>query len=145
MFKILKIQIENEVQKLDKIFKIEGMTCAACAKTVERVTKKLNGVNEANVNIATEKLNINFDENKVSPKEIQAAVEKAGYKAISDAISKTMKIEGMTCASCAKNVERATKKLDGVTESNVNFATEKLTISYESSKVKISDIKKAIS
>nr|WP_106024726.1 heavy metal translocating P-type ATPase [Clostridium thermopalmarium] len=50
----------------------------------------------------------------------------------------------MTCASCAKNVERATRKLDGVTESSVNFATEKLTISYESSKVKVSDIKKAI-
>ncbi|PRR69769.1 heavy metal translocating P-type ATPase [Clostridium thermopalmarium] len=59
-------------------------------------------------------------------------------------MEKSLKIEGMTCASCAKNVERATRKLDGVTESSVNFATEKLTISYESSKVKVSDIKKAI-
>lgn len=46
-------------------FNIEGMTCAACAKAVERVSKKLEGVQEANVNIATEKLSIIFDEKKM--------------------------------------------------------------------------------
>lgn len=127
-----------------KSLKIEGMTCASCAKAVERATKKLQGVNESNVNIATEKLSINFDETKISVEDIIAAVEKAGYKAITDAVNKTMKIEGMTCASCAKAVERATRKLDGVTEANVNIATEKLSINYEPSKVKVIDIKKAI-
>lgn len=127
-----------------KSLKIEGMTCASCAKAVERATKKLQGVTESNVNFATEKLNINFDETKVSVADIQAAVEKAGYKAIAESASKTMKIEGMTCASCAKAVERAARKLDGVTEANVNYATEKLIISYEPSKVKVIDIKKAV-
>ncbi|MCB2314080.1 heavy metal translocating P-type ATPase [Clostridium tagluense] len=127
-----------------KSLKIEGMTCASCAKAVERATKKLQGVNETNVNIATEKLSINFDEAVVSVEDIQTAVEKAGYKAIGDDVNKTMKIEGMTCASCAKAVERATRKLDGVTEANVNYATEKLSINYEHSKVKVIDIKKAI-
>ncbi|NKF08338.1 copper-translocating P-type ATPase [Clostridium gasigenes] len=129
---------------LTKSLKIEGMTCASCAKAVERATKKLQGVNESNVNIATEKLSINFDETKVSVEDIQIAVEKAGYKAINDASNKTMKIEGMTCASCAKAVERATRKIDGVTEANVNYETEKLIINYEPSKVKVIDIKKAI-
>jgi P-type Cu+ transporter len=129
---------------LEKSLKIEGMTCAACAKAVERASKKLQGVTDANVNFATEKLKINFDETKVSIPDIQSAIEKAGYKALIESSTKTLKIEGMTCASCAKNVERVTRKLDGVTESNVNFATEKLTISYEASKVKVSDIKKAV-
>lgn len=40
------------------------MTCADCAKAVERATKKVEGVSEANVNIAKEKLNVNFDEGK---------------------------------------------------------------------------------
>lgn len=128
----------------NKSLKIEGMTCASCAKAVERATKKLNGVAESSVNLATEKLSINFDEGKVSVADIQTAVEKAGYKAISDDVHRTMKIEGMTCASCAKAVERATSKLDGVSESSVNLATEKLTISYEPSKVKVIDIKKAV-
>lgn len=59
-------------------------------------------------------------------------------------VSKILKIEGMTCAACAKAVERVTKKLDGVIDSNVNFATEKLTVRFESSKVNLVDIKKAI-
>ncbi|ROR30459.1 Cu+-exporting ATPase [Mobilisporobacter senegalensis] len=127
-----------------KSFKIEGMTCAACAKTVERVTKKLSGVSESNVNLATEKLKIDFDEAIISTVDIQAAIEKAGYKALTDAANRTMKIEGMTCASCAKAVERATRKINGVVESSVNLATEKLNISYDPALVKISDIKHAI-
>lgn len=127
-----------------KSLKIEGMTCASCAKAVERATKKLEGVTEASVNLATEKLSISFDEGKVSVGDIQTAVERAGYKAISDSVNKTMKIEGMTCASCAKAVERATNKLDGVIEASVNLATEKLTISYDPNKLKVSDIRKAV-
>src|SRR5690606_38607693 len=109
----------------NKTLKIEGMTCAACSNAVERVTKKLEGVTESNVNLATEKLNITFDESKVSIEDIKAAVEKAGYKAISEGVTKTLKVEGMTCASCSNAVERVTRKLDGVTEANVNLATEK--------------------
>ncbi len=127
-----------------KLLKIEGMTCTACAKAVERVSKKLPGVEEANVNFATEKLNITYDETKVNLLQIQNAVEKAGYKALVETSNKTLKIEGMTCAACAKTVERVTKKLDGVVEANVNFATEKLSIRFEPSKVRTSDIKKAI-
>ncbi|WP_291565630.1 MULTISPECIES: heavy metal translocating P-type ATPase [unclassified Clostridium] len=127
-----------------KMLKIEGMTCAACSKAVERVTKKLNGVQESNVNLATEKLNITFDENKVSIEDIKQAIEKAGYKAKNDSIIKTLKIQGMTCASCSKAVERACKKLNGVIAANVNLATEKLTVEFESDKIRLSEIKKAI-
>lgn len=42
-----------------------------------------------------------------------------------------IKISGMTCASCAKAVERAVKKLDSSVEASVNMATEKLSISYD--------------
>ena len=93
-----------------KILKVEGMTCAACSKAVERVTKKLNGVNESNVNLATEKLNIDFDESKVSLEVIKEAIDKAGYKAISETVTKSIKIGGMTCTACAKAVERITRK-----------------------------------
>lgn len=129
---------------INKSFKIEGMTCAACARAVERVTKKLEGVSSASVNLATEKLNIQYDESKLTIDDIQSAVDKAGYKAITETVQKTLKVEGMTCASCAKAVERVTGKLEGVIESNVNLATEKLTIYYEPSEVRLIDIKKAV-
>lgn len=128
----------------NKSLKIEGMTCAACAKNIERVTKKLQGIIEANVNFATEKLNVNYDESKVSLIDIQVAIEKAGYKALIEASNKTLKIQGMTCAACAKTIEKVTRKLDGVISSDVNVATEKLSIAYEPSKIRVSDIKKAV-
>ena len=69
---------------IDKTIQIQGMTCAACAKAVERVISKLNGVTEANVNLATEKLSIIYDSNKLRVSEIKNAIEKAGYKVIED-------------------------------------------------------------
>lgn len=60
-------------------------------------------------------------------------------------MQQSLKIVGMTCAACAQRVEKATGKLTGVTQSSVNFATEKLTISYDDSVLKISDIQAAVS
>ncbi|WP_077303218.1 heavy metal translocating P-type ATPase [Virgibacillus pantothenticus] len=128
-----------------KTLNIEGMTCASCVQTVEKATKKLPGVQEANVNLATEKLNISFDENVVSVPDIQAAVDKAGYKALTDTEQKTFAVTGMTCASCVQTIEKAIRKLDGVLEANVNLATEKMTVTYDPAVVSVSDIRKAVS
>ncbi|HAE62118.1 MAG TPA: heavy metal translocating P-type ATPase, partial [Eubacteriaceae bacterium] len=106
-------------------------------------------VQSANVNFATEKLSVEYDENKSDLDKIKEAVEKAGYGVQEDAkdnIREVMiPISGMTCASCANAVERAVKKLPGVNEASVNFATEKAMVSYDSSKTRISEIKDAIS
>ena len=63
------------------IFNISGMTCAACSRAVERVTGKLEGVSQASVNLATEKLTVIYDENVTSTQQIINAVTKAGYGA----------------------------------------------------------------
>ncbi len=62
---------------MKKSFKISGMTCAACASRVERFVKKLDGVTDASVNFAAETLTVEYE--KATPKEIEAAVVKAGY------------------------------------------------------------------
>jgi len=128
-----------------KTFAIEGMTCASCVQTVEKATKKLPGVQESSVNLATEKLNISFDDNIVSVSDIQAAVDKSGYKALTDTEQKTFAVTGMTCASCVQTIEKATSKLDGVIESNVNLATEKMAVTYDPAVVSVSDIIQAVS
>lgn len=61
-------------------FKIEGMTCSACANRVERVIKKLEGVEEASVNFATETLMVKYNAEQLNKNQIEQAVEKAGYK-----------------------------------------------------------------
>ena len=129
-----------------KTLKINGMTCAACAKTVERVTKKLEGVSESNVNFATEKLNIVFDESKLVLDEIKAAIVKAGYEGTEETLLKevSLPIQGMHCAACAKAIERTVSKLNGINTVTVNFASEKAYIKYNPVSVKLSEIKQAI-
>ncbi|NSA02642.1 Cu+-exporting ATPase [Clostridium beijerinckii] len=127
-----------------KAFKIEGMTCSACANRVERFVKKLEGVNSANVNFATETLNVEFDENKLNNENIEATVVKAGYGVKKNMKTYTFKVEGMTCSACASRVERVTKKLKGVQDSVVNLATEKLTINIDEDEIGYSEIKAAV-
>jgi Cu+-exporting ATPase len=130
----------------NQIFKINGMTCAACAKAVERVTQKLEGVMESSVNFATEKLTVTFDETQLTADDIQKAVSKAGYEALAENTDKevSIPIQGMTCAACAKAVERAVGKMNGVAGVAVNFATEKASIEYNPNLVRLSEIKQAI-
>ena len=65
----------------DKL-KISGMTCSACANRIEKVVSKMDGVKEANVNFATEKLSVSYDADAINFGDIKAKVEKAGYKLI---------------------------------------------------------------
>ena len=55
-----------------------------------------------------------------------------------------LKINGMTCAACAQASERAVKKLAGVEEASVNFATEKLRVRFEGDSLSIDQIKAAV-
>jgi P-type Cu+ transporter len=128
----------------EKTLTIEGMTCASCSQAVEKATKKLAGVQQASVNLATEKLTITFDENELTIEEIKKAVDEAGYKAVIEMEKKTFSVTGMTCASCVQSVEKATRKLDGVKESTVNMATEKMVIEYDSAVASVSDITNAV-
>ena len=125
-------------------FKIEGMSCSACANRVERVVKKMNGVEEASVNFATETLLVKFDDAKIDAPKIEEAIVKTGYSVRKDMRDYTFKVEGMSCSACANRVERITKKIDGVESANVNFATEKLTVRVDAEKVRYSDIKLAV-
>jgi Cu+-exporting ATPase len=52
----------------------------------------------------------------------------------------TLPVTGMTCANCAMNIERTVKKLPGVREANVNFASERAAISFDPEKVQVKDL-----
>lgn len=64
-----------------EIYLIEGMHCAACSSSLERVTRKLPGVVRSSVNLITNKLSIEYDEQKVTPEQIMEKVEKTGFHA----------------------------------------------------------------
>ena len=66
---------------MEKKFDVRGMTCSACVANVTKAVEKLDGVSTANVNLMTNSMKVNFDENKINDEEIIRAVEKIGYGA----------------------------------------------------------------
>lgn len=64
-----------------EVYRIDGMHCAACSSAVERVTRKLPGVVRSDVNLTTNKMDIEYDEKQVTSEQIRAKIEKAGFDA----------------------------------------------------------------
>ena len=111
---------------------VEGMTCASCVGRVERALKKVPGVQEAVVNLATEKASLTVADPAqaaaVLPQAV-AAIEKAGYAVPAQSVD--LQVGGMTCASCVGRVERALKKVPGVQDAVVNLATERASVQLQ--------------
>jgi Cu+-exporting ATPase len=124
------------------VLPIEGMTCASCASNIERALMKVEGVSEANVNLATEKALISSSNGDLIPGELVDAVERAGYAVTLDRMQ--LPIGGMTCASCVAHVEGALADVPGVIDVNVNLATEKATLSYIPEITGLPDFKQAV-
>ncbi|MBU2891561.1 heavy metal translocating P-type ATPase [Celeribacter halophilus] len=120
---------------------VEGMTCASCVGRVERALKGVEGVSEANVNLATETAEVVFGDAVTLP-DLVAVLDKAGYPARVEEL--VFDIEGMTCASCVGRVERALKAEEGVSAASVNLASETATVQVLSGVQDADSLTKAI-
>lgn len=76
-----------------EVYNIEGMSCAACSSGVERVTRKLAGVEQSSVNLTTAKMTITYDEAQVTPQMIMDKVERAGFHASPADLERDLKEE----------------------------------------------------
>ncbi|WP_353854563.1 heavy metal translocating P-type ATPase [Bacillus sp. Bos-x628] len=123
-------------------FQITGMTCAACARRIEKGLNKMNGVHDANVNLALETSHIVYDAKSISPDDLKQKIQSLGYNvAIKEA---EFDIEGMTCAACANRIEKKINRMAGVDHVSVNFALEKLQVAYHPEQTSTSEIKEAV-
>lgn len=127
-----------------EIYSIEGMSCASCARNIENIIGKISGVRNVSVNLATEKMFIEYEEG-VSVEVIEQTVRNAGFVAkLIDNNVKTFSIEGMSCASCARNIENIVGKISGVQSVSVNLATEKMAVTFDRSKVNAREIENVV-
>ncbi len=128
--------------------KIEGMSCAACALKIEKKLSKLPGVKGANVNFATEKATVEFDDRLLGKEQLEETVKGLGYAILKEETSDQTRVEldisGMTCAACSTKVERKLNKAEGVIKATVNLATNKATVEYNSARLKVSDLIKVV-
>ena len=128
------------------VLSIRGMTCAACAQRIEKAVRKLSGIEQANVNLASEKLFVEYDSDTIQLQSIKDVVGKIGYEVVekTDGQSVSIPIGGMTCAACAQRVEKAIRKLEGVESVSVNIATENATVKYHPQQLRLSGIREVI-
>lgn len=122
---------------------VRGMTCANCAMNIERGVKKLDGVAQASVNFAAEVATIAFNPKQLSPGDIIDRIRTSGFSVSTQKLE--LAIDGMTCANCAMNIERALNKgTDGVLDAAVNFASERAMVEYLPAEVSTNQIIAAI-
>ncbi len=156
--------VETHTPTTDVTFPVTGMTCASCVRRIEKALSRVDGVEEASVNLATEKARVVYDPTVASLDQMKAAIEKAGY-GVRDlppqapappaaapapttptpaAGDVTLPIEGMTCASCVRRIEKALSKVEGVEEASVNLATEKAHVVFDPSLVSLDQMRAAV-
>lgn len=121
---------------------VQGMTCASCVGRVERGLKKVEGVEGASVNLATERATVTFDPALTTPQALLDKVKDVGYEPVISELQ--LGVQGMTCASCVGRVERALNKVEGVLDASVNLATERATVRYLPSSVSPGQLKAAV-
>ena len=122
---------------------VEGMTCASCVSHVEKALEKVEFVSEVNVNLATERASVVYDDAQVEIADLVEAVGETGYEIPVEKI--ILPIGGMTCASCVAHVEGALRDVPGVVDVNVNLATEKASVSFVPGVASLADFKAAVS
>jgi len=122
---------------------ITGMTCANCVATVERNLKKVDGVNQATVNLSSERATVEFDPNLATLDDVISRVRRAGYDiAIGDA---DFIVQRMSDDNDARRLESDLSQLDGVLSAQVSFAAEKAHVEYIPTMISQLDLRKAIS
>jgi Cu+-exporting ATPase len=140
--------MEKGGKSVKEVIPIRGMTCTACAQSIEHVLLKKPGVSTATVNFASEKAVVEYDPDLVKPEEIDEAIRGVGYEPVERGEVETrevmLTIVGMTCAACAQAVEKSLSRVPGVKEATVNLATEKARVVYDPELASIFNLREAV-
>ena len=107
---------------------IEGMTCGACAMTVQKRLLEEHGVLDASVNYATGKSTVTINDSDTSVAQLVTAVRDAGFDCAKTSI--TFGVEGLHYASGTNRLEQGLSELDGVLSATANQATEQVRVEY---------------
>ncbi|OZC35229.1 copper-translocating P-type ATPase [Marinobacter vinifirmus] len=121
--------------------RVDGMSCASCVGRIEKALMGQRGVAEAQVNLATGKATVKFDQ-PATPATLIDLIKEAGYQPRLQ--SAEIPVIGMTCGSCVSRVERALNKQAGMVKASVNLTTQKAFVEFLSDTLSVSRIHQAI-
>lgn len=123
------LAMRNDLDKV--VVDIEGMTCEACAASIEDSLRKVPGVAAAEVNYEKRQAVIGLPRGSQPPLEaILSAIAHAGnyHGRIAEQVQWTLAIEGMTCEGCASGLQAALYRVPGVTAASVSYEEKRAVV-----------------
>ncbi|WP_062198784.1 heavy metal translocating P-type ATPase [Massilibacterium senegalense] len=108
-----------------KEYRLEGLSCANCAASLESEIKKLEHGEKAKVQFNSSKLVVS---EQVDMKQVEKILASDGASIVPEAKTIEYKLEGLSCANCAATLEKEIQKLDFGQDAKVHFASNKLVV-----------------
>ncbi|GAB4274193.1 MAG: heavy metal translocating P-type ATPase [Deferrisomatales bacterium] len=129
-----------------EVLDLTGMSCAACAASIEKSLRKVPGVGKAAVNFAASKAYVEYDPSRADRGALVGAVRAAGYGVREEEAFREaeLAVTGMGSAHCAGLVERALAGVDGVQTVTVNLATSRARVTYDPKVARVSRMIQAV-
>ncbi len=124
------------------VLPITGMTCANCVATVERNLKKEKGVQNAVVNLSSERATVEFNPELVGLDALINRVERAGYGVASGTAD--LFVRGLSDDNDARRVQKSLEKLEGVRAIQVNVASERVRVEYIPTMISQGELRSAV-
>src|SRR5437867_2557016 len=139
----MTVEVDKQEEKTKRtVLKIGGMHCAGCVSSIQKSVSDVPGVNKVEVNLATEKATLEFDQTKVKLDSIEKAIEEIGYKVVYEKLA--LKLGGVSDSTDAERIEQKLHQLDGIKSVSVNYGSSQVNIEYNSALLSLADIRKKI-
>ena len=130
---------------------VQEMTCAACVRRIEKGLQAIDGVKEAAVNLASESVIVEYDEQVLDLDAIKRKVKDLGYKVIETDVpgkhtttKSIISVGGMTCAACVRRVENVLRKIPGVDDATVILSSGRAVVSHHGHNLDLSAVESSI-
>lgn len=123
---------------------VRGMTCVSCKNNIEATIAKVNGVKQIMVSLPREEAVITFDSGVVSTVDLCIAIEDMGFEAFAsdgeNFCTSTLSVEGMTCQSCVRNIEKNVSEMKGIKDIKVSLEEESAIVNFNFCQVDVQEI-----
>ena len=121
---------------------VSGLPLKEHSTHLESTLRALDGVGEVKVNVAVNRLEVQYDAGKVNVPQLVSAVKSIGFQVGGTSVK--IGIENLRCASCVKFIEDELKATKGVLNATVNIATQEATVDYLPQNTTLTELNKAI-
>src|SRR5438309_193009 len=139
----MTVKVDKQEESTTRtVLKIGGMHCAGCVNSIQKSVSEVPGVNKVEVNLATEKATLEFDQTKVKLNSIEKAIEEIGYKIVYEKL--ILKLGGVSDSTDAERLEQKLHQLDGIKSASVNYGSSQVNIEYNSALLSLADIRRKI-